>query len=232
MTRRETVLVVEDAESIRRGIVDALKFAGYRTQEAADGEQGLNLGLSAGVDAILLDLMLPYRNGFEILDRIRKARPTLPIIILTAKGAEEDKVRGLKSGADDYVVKPFSATELLARVEAVLRRSPARPTPVSQFDLAGRKVDIGRREVVLPDGTRRELSELEGRILSYLTSNSGRAVGRDELLRSVWGINAAGVTTRTVDMHIARLREKLSDDGKKPEIILTVRSKGYMIGTT
>ena len=109
MARRETVLVVEDAESIRRGIVDALKFAGYGTREAADGEQGLKLGLRAGVDLILLDLMLPYRNGFDILEKVRNARPMLPIIILTAKGAEEDKVRGLKSGADDYVVKPINA---------------------------------------------------------------------------------------------------------------------------
>ncbi len=229
MTRRETVLVIEDEVSIRRGIVDALKFAGYGTQEAADGDRGLEIGLSAGVNLILLDLMLPRRDGFDILEQVRKARPTLPIIILTAKGAEEDKVRGLKSGADDYVVKPFSATELLARVEAVLRRSPARPNPRSKLNLAGRKIDLNRRELLLPDGDRRELSDLEANILSYLAANSGRAVSREELLASVWGIDAAGVNTRTVDMHVARLREKLSDDGKEPKIILTVRSKGYMI---
>ncbi len=224
-----TVLVVEDDRAIRRGVVDALKFAGYQTHEAGDGEAGLQGALAGGIDLVLLDVVMPKRDGFAVLDLLRQARPALPVILLTAKGAEEDRVRGLKAGADDYVVKPFSARELLARVEAVLRRSPDRPNLVGTLTLGPRTVDFARREVRFADGTRAELSERESEILHYLAANPGRAISRDELLARVWGLDPRGLQTRTVDMHIARLRERLRDALEHPEVIVTVRSKGYML---
>jgi DNA-binding response OmpR family regulator len=138
-------------------------------------------------------------------------------------------VHGLRTGADDYVVKPFSAKELLARVEAVLRRSAERPTDVRALSVAGRDIDLERREIVLSDGRRRLMSEKEAELLGYLARSPGRAVARDELLRTVWGIDPRGVSTRTVDMHVARLREKLDDDPVNAEVIVTVRAKGYML---
>jgi DNA-binding response OmpR family regulator len=172
--------------------------------------------------------MLPGMNGFEVLKEARKARPRLPVIILTARGAEDDRVRGLKGGADDYVVKPFSAKELLARVEAVLRRSAERPNPLGAFELGGARVDFERREIALPDGTRQELTDKEGALLSYLAESRGRAVSRKEILERVWGIDATGLDTRAVDMLVARIRAKLGPGGE--EAILTVRGTGYMIG--
>jgi two-component system alkaline phosphatase synthesis response regulator PhoP len=222
-----TVLVVEDDAAIRRGIVDALKYAGYRTFEAADGDSGLSAAIGADIDLVLLDILLPRRDGFAILDELRKARPALAVIVLTARGTEEDRVRGLKTGADDYVVKPFSASELLARVEAVLRRSAERPRSAGCVSVAGRTIDFERREVRFADGGSSELSEREAGILRYLAQNPGRAVTRAELLARVWGFDPRGLHTRTVDMHIARLREQLRDDPSAPRIILTVRSLGY-----
>jgi DNA-binding response OmpR family regulator len=151
----------------------------------------------------------------------------MPVTVLTARGDEADRVRGLHVGADDYVVKPFSVKELLARVEAVLRRSPERPTDVSEIAIPGGRVDLARREVRFDDGGRDELSEREAELLRYLASNHTRAVSRDELLAHVWQIAPQGVTTRTIDMHVARLREKLRDDPARPAILLTVRGKGY-----
>jgi DNA-binding response OmpR family regulator len=224
-----TLLVVEDDAAIRRGLVDALRFAGYGVIEAADGAAGLDLALGGAPDLVLLDVLLPKLDGTEVLVRLRAARPTLPVILVTAKGAEGDRVEGLRRGADDYVVKPFSAKELLARVEAVLRRSSARPTDVAALDVAGRRVDLERREVVVDGGAPRQLSEKETEILRYLARNPGRAVSRDELLRNVWGLDPRGVETRTVDMHVARLRDKLGDDAERPSVVVTVRGKGYML---
>jgi two-component system, OmpR family, alkaline phosphatase synthesis response regulator PhoP len=138
-------------------------------------------------------------------------------------------VRGLRDGADDYVVKPFSASELLARVEAVLRRSPERPRNVPRTTIAGRTIDLERREVVFEDGGRESLSEREGDVLAYLISNRGRAIAREELLSRVWGLDPRGVHTRTVDMTVARLRELLRDSPTDPAVIVTVRAKGYML---
>ena len=228
MTKR-TVLVVEDDPAIRRGLVDALDFAGYQPIACASGKEGLETALSADLDLAILDVVLPEVSGFEILQEVRRCRPTLPIILVTAKGAESDRVFGLREGADDYVVKPFSAVELLARVEAVLRRSAERPLDVGVVALEGRSVDFARREVTLAGGTVRQLSERETEILRYLVCSPGRAIARNELLQRVWGLDPAGVRTRTVDMHIARLREKLDDDPNDPQVIVTVRGKGYML---
>jgi DNA-binding response OmpR family regulator len=159
-------------------------------------------------------------------------RPTLPVIILTARGGEDDRVRGLRMGADDYVVKPFSARELLARVEAVLRRSVDRPQELQVARLGRGKIDFSRREVSWPNSARVELSETESLLLSFLAANPGRAVSREELLTRLWGIGPKEVETRTIDMHIARLRQKLRDpdDEQGPEAIVTVRAVGYMAG--
>ncbi len=223
------VLVVEDDGAIRRGLVDALTFTGYAALEAADGKSGLDLALGSDVDLLLLDILMPKLDGFGVLREVRKAKPTLPVIILTAKGEEEDRVRGLRGGADDYVVKPFSVKELLARVEAVLRRSAERPVGVKNLRLAGRTIDLERREVTLAGGERVPLSEREAGLLSYLAANPGRAVSRDELLERVWGLDPRGVQTRTVDMAVARVREALGDDSQNPKVIVTVRAKGYML---
>ena len=226
---RGSVLVVEDDPAIRRGLVDALSFAGYSVTESPDGSDAVQLALELPIDLVLLDVMLPGLDGFTILEQLRQSKPTLPVIMVTARGAEDDRIHGLKVGADDYVVKPFSAKELLARVEAVMRRSPERPSDVRSLRANGLTIDLQRQEIVLADGTRRELSERETSILSYLASSRQRAIDRGELLQHVWGLNPRGIQTRTVDMHIARLREKLTDGtGNKP-IIVTVRSKGYML---
>ncbi len=227
-TAKTRILTIEDDPAIRRGIVDALRFAGYATLEAAHGEQGLELALAAQLDLVLLDLVLPGRDGLEILREVRRLRPTLPVIILTARGEEADRVRGLRDGADDYVVKPFSVKELLARVEAVLRRSPERPGDVGLIPIPGGTIDLERREVRFDDGGREELSEREVELLRYLAANAGRAIAREELLANVWRISPRGITTRTIDMHVARLREKLRDDPEAPAVLLTVRGKGYM----
>src|SRR5213593_3103098 len=156
-TRR--ILVVEDDSAIRRGIVDALKFSGYEVLQAANGNDGMAQGLRATIDLLMLDLILPGPSGFEILKAVRAARPTLPIIILSARGEEADRVRGLRLGADDYVVKPFSVRELLARVEAVLRRSPERPNVVHKIPVHGGTADLERCEIRFHNGRRSELSE-------------------------------------------------------------------------
>jgi len=225
-----TVLVIEDDDAIRAGVVDALTFAGYTPLEAATGDDGLALAREADCHAVLLDLILPGADGLEILRVIRRERPTLPVIILTARGAEDDRVQGLRLGADDYVVKPFSVKELLARLQAVLRRSPERPDDLARVAVPGGEADLLRREVRFDDGTRTDLSEREAALLKYLAANRGRAISRDEILTRVWRLDPRGLATRTIDMHVARLREKLRDDPAEPAVVLTVRGKGYMFG--
>lgn len=228
---QQTVLTIEDDAPIRRGVVDALTYAGYTVLEAGDGHEGRQMALRREFDLLLLDMVLPGVLGLDILREVRNVRPTLPVIILSARGEENDRVNGLRLGADDYVVKPFSVSELLARVGAVLRRSPSRPTDVAELNVDGGCVDFARREVRFADGERAELSEREEQLLRYLAKHAGRAIAREELLENVWQIDARGVSTRTVDMHVARLREKLRDDPVEPKVLLTVRGKGYMLAT-
>jgi DNA-binding response OmpR family regulator len=226
------IVVVEDEQAIRRGVADALRASGYEVAEAGDGDKGLVESARPGVDLVLLDLLLPRRDGLEVLKELRRLRSTLPVILLTARGTEDDRVRGLKMGADDYVVKPFSARELLARVEAVLRRSLGRPAEVRGARLGRAVIDLERREICWSSKERGELSETESAILSFLVAHRKRAVSREELLTRVWGIEPQGLETRTIDMHIARLRTKLRDPSGReaPEAILTVRAHGYMAG--
>jgi DNA-binding response OmpR family regulator len=224
---RPRVLVVEDDRAIREGIADALTFAGHTAVQAERGDVGLDKALHGGCDLVILDIVLPGADGLTVLREIRKARPTLPVILLTARGEEADRVRGLSSGADDYVVKPFSIRELLARVDAVLRRSPERPSDVAEVTIPGGVVDLEKREIRFTDGKRVELAEREAELLRYLVVNPDRIVSRDELLSRVWGLNPRAVETRTIDMHVARLREKLRDDAGKPRLLLSLRGKGY-----
>ena len=182
------IVVVEDEPAIRRGVVDALRLTGYDVTEAADGAAGLIEASAGGIDLVLLDLLLPKRDGMEVLAELRRTFPTRPVIILTARGSEEDRVRGLKMGADDYVVKPFSARELLARVEAVLRRTTKKPAEITRIELSRGLVDLQRREIRWSESERVDLSESEVALLKYLVTNRDRAVSREELLGRVWGI--------------------------------------------
>jgi DNA-binding response OmpR family regulator len=226
------IVVVEDEPAIRRGVVDALRLTGYDVSEACDGAAGLREAASGGIDLVLLDLLLPKKDGLEVLAELRRVCPARPVIILTARGGEEDRVRGLKMGADDYVVKPFSARELLARVEAVLRRTLKPVTEVWTVGIGRGTIDLRRREVRWSEDERCDLSETETALLKYLVANRDRAVSREELLGRVWGIGTAGLETRAVDMHIARLRAKLKDPSgeEHPEALVTVRAHGYMAG--
>ncbi len=227
MPKRQ-ILIVEDDAAIRQGIADALAYEGAEAIEASDGEDGLAKALRFTYDLLLLDLTLPARDGLELLEAVRDARPTVPVIILTARGAEDDRVKGLKLGADDYVVKPFSVKELLARVQAVLRRSPDRPADVSDVAFAGGVADLAQGGIRYDDGGRADLSEREAELLRYLARHPGRVVSREEILARVWRIDGAHVETRTIDMHVARLREKLRDPAGDPQLIRTVRGRGYL----
>ena len=226
MTAR-VILVIEDDLSIRRGMVAALRHAAYEVREAGDGVAGAELALAGDLDLVLLDLVLPRRDGLEVLRRIRSEDPALPVIVVTARGAEEERVRGLEMGADDYVVKPFSARELLARVEAVLRRSPGRPQPVRHLLARDRRGRSRPLRDAARGGGREELSKLEADVLRYLAKSGDRLVSRDELLARVWQQKPHLIATRSVDMTIARLRKKLG--GR--EVLVTVRGKGYRLSS-
>lgn len=227
MKSEPVILVVEDDAAVRQGVVDALGFAGYEVISAADGREGMEKALRASYQLLLLDLVLPHHSGFEVLEALRKERPGQPVIILSARGEEADRVKGLTMGADDYVVKPFSVRELLARVDAVLRRSSERVVGESVFRYDGGEVDFSRRQILHENGAKKELSEREGDLLRYLIANRGRAVAREELLQQVWRIDPKNIETRTIDMHVAHLREKLGERGA--DVLMTVRGKGYMV---
>jgi len=223
------VLVVEDEEAIRTGLIDVLVFHGYEADSAATGPEGLKKALTGKFDLILLDIMLPGMDGYEICDRIRTEDRDQPIIMLTAKTSDEEIVQGLKLGADDYVPKPFSVQQLVLRIEAVLRRSQ-----VGQ-ELA-RTLKLGEVEIDTQNLTGRKandefaLTKREIEVLSYLAQNADRPVSREELLSKVWGYaRSLGIETRTVDIHIAKLRRKIEADPKSPEKLITVRGAGYRL---
>ena len=229
MNDKLKVLVVEDEPAIRTGVMDLLVFHGYEVESAPDGREGLELALSGRFDLVLLDVMMPSMNGFEVCDRIRKVDRTQPIIMLTAKVSEEDIVQGLRLGADDYVAKPFSVTELVARVEAVLRRARPDVESASHIELGRLTIDTanlsGQRDDEEIAFTRREIE-----ILQYLYAHSERPVPRAELLSEVWGYaRHLDIETRTVDIHIAKLRRKVEADPKQPVYLVTVRGAGYRL---
>ncbi len=223
------ILVIEDDPAVRRGIVDVLEYAGYQTLEAADGHAGMETALKANYRLLLLDLVMPGPSGFEILQALKKKRPGQAVIILSARGEENDRVRGLVGGADDYVVKPFSMKELLARVDAVLRRTCERAAPADERPVPGGKADFRRQVIEFHDGRSEELSEKEAQLLRYLIDTCGRLVTREEILRNVWGLDPDRTETRTIDMHVMHLRAKLGD--KDQRTLTTVRGKGYQFLT-
>lgn len=223
-----TILVAEDDDAVRQGVVDALTLSGYQVIAAKDGHEAMKCALERKYQLLLLDLVMPHHSGFEVLEALKEKRPGQPVIILSARGEEADRVKGLTLGADDYVVKPFSLRELLARVDAVLRRSTERAVSSEKYTYAHGVVDFSRREVHLnADGSCNELSERECSLMAYLVANVGRAISREEILRRVWELDPKGVETRTIDMHIAHLRNKLAD--KDQSVVQTVRGQGYRI---
>lgn len=222
-----TILVVEDDAAVRQGVIDALEHEGYDVISAADGTSGAELALRANYRLLLLDLVLPGRDGFSILEELKKARTGQPVIILSARGEENDRVRGLELGADDYVMKPFSVRELLARVEAVLRRTCERSAAEDRRKVPGGEVDFGAGRLEFGDGESEELSKREAGLLRYLLDAGGRVVSRDEILTHVWGLDPARTETRTLDMHVMHLRTKLRD--RQQDFLMTVRGKGWKV---
>lgn len=217
------ILVVEDDLSILTGLSMNLKFEGYEVLQAQDGRTGLKRALDDAPDLLVLDLMLPEVNGYEVIKELRRRGSDLPVVMLSAKGLEADKVLGLTLGADDYVAKPFGLNELLARIRAVLRRRYRVGEEVVAFgdvsvDLARRKVERAGRPV--------ELTAQEFRLLAYLITNVGRTLSREELLSGAWGFDYEG-TARTVDNFIRQLRQKCEPDPDQPRFFLTVRGVGY-----
>jgi two-component system response regulator RegX3 len=230
MPRKIRILIIEDELAIRTGLIDVFVFHGYDVDYAADGQQGLAMALSGGFDLILLDIMLPGLNGFEVCNRIRAADRDLPIIMLTAKSGDEDIIQGLSLGADDYVAKPFSVAQLVLRVQAVLRRSRIAIEIQNHIRLRD-GTDVDCRNLCACRGnktlsfTRREME-----ILQYLNARSTRPVSRDELLTEVWGYaKNLDLETRTVDIHIAKLRRKIEADPAHPRHLVTVRGAGYRL---
>ena len=230
MSTKARLLIVEDEDAIRAGLEDVFVYHGYAVESVADGAEGLGKALTGKFDLLLLDVMLPSMNGFEICDRVRAEDREQPIIMLTAKTSDEDIVQGLKLGADDYVAKPFSVAELVLRVEAVLRRSGVGASEPGELTLGeALHVDLlnlcGTRGGVELAFTRRETE-----ILKYLASNAGRPVPRHELLHKVWGYaRNADIETRTVDIHVAKLRRKIEPDPAQPRFLVTVRGAGYRL---
>jgi DNA-binding response OmpR family regulator len=218
------ILIVDDEPEMVRGLEDNLRFEGYQTVSARDGRHGLALALSEAPDLILLDLMMPGLSGWDVCRELRRRGVDIPIIMLTARGAEPERVKGLELGADDYVSKPFSLRELLARIRAVLRRpGPRRKFEEFGFDdvriqLRGRRVFKAGREIQL---TRKEFD-----LLRYLVEHRGEIITRDRLLDEVWGYDQFP-TTRTVDTHVLRLRQKFEPDPEQPRFIVTVHGQGY-----
>jgi two-component system response regulator RegX3 len=230
--RQLPILVVEDEEAIRKGLCDVLAFHGYAPRGAERGDDGLDLALREPFALLILDVMLPGVNGFDICEQVRQASPQLPILMLTARGAEEDVLRGFRCGSDDYVTKPFSVQELMARIEALLRRSGALPVAEPEpepFAFGGWEIDPVERAARRGDD-RLELTRRETDILALLAQDARRIVSRRRLLHEVWGYaNADKIETRTVDMHIAKLRKKLGAGagGGRELLIETVRGEGY-----
>ena len=230
MTRKFRLLIIEDEPAIRGGLIDVFIYHGYEVESAAQGDAGAQLALSGRFDLILLDVMLPGRNGFDILADIRAADRSQAVIMLTARSNDEDIVQGLALGADDYVAKPFSIAQLVLRVQAVLRRvhppaeTPERIRLSPQFE-----IDVPRLCGLGPQGeiafTRREME-----VLQYLAQHAERPVTREELLHKVWGYaRHLQIETRTVDIHIAKIRRKIEPDPREPRFLITVRSGGYCL---
>ncbi len=222
------ILIVEDEPSMRMGLSDNLEFEGYDVDSAEDGSVGLTKIRSGRYDLILLDVMMPKMSGFDVCKTIRKEGNNTPVIFLTAKGEEIDKVLGLELGADDYITKPFSLREMLARVKAVLRRKPETEAEnLSDITIGNLTINFETYNAI-SNGEKVQLSHKEFEILKYLWNNKNKTVSRDSLLNDIWGYESSP-TTRTVDNFILKLRQKIEKDSNHPEIILTVHGIGYKL---
>ncbi|HEY6252776.1 MAG TPA: response regulator transcription factor [Candidatus Angelobacter sp.] len=219
------ILIVEDEPNMVAGLRDNFEFEGYQVVSAADGSEGLERALSDSPDLVLLDVMMPKMSGLEVCKQLKAKRPSMPIIMLTARGQEVDKVVGLELGADDYVTKPFSIRELMARVKAVLRRSHTLPKEEDRYSFGDAEVDLKRCRVTR-SGKEIEFSATEFELLKYFVVHSGEILSRDRLLEDVWGYDRYP-TTRTVDAHLVRLRQKLEPNPEQPRFFLTVHGTGY-----
>lgn len=222
----ERILVVEDEEALLMTLSDRLASEGYKVDCARDGEEGLNRASSGDYDLITLDLMLPKKSGFDVCRDLRQRGITTPVLMLTARGQTVDKVVGLKLGADDYLTKPFESIELLARIEALLRRSHAsQPTSNAIHGFGQIRVDL-RGTQVTRNGKLVNLSAREFQLLKYFVEHQNATVSREDILRDVWGYSTE-TFTRTVDVHVASLRQKIEKSPKSPQMILTVAGLGY-----
>jgi DNA-binding response OmpR family regulator len=219
------ILVVEDEPNMVAGLRDNFEFEGYQVITARDGVEGLQKALDESPDLVVLDVMMPRMSGLEVCKQLRAKRGSIPIIMLTARGQEVDKVVGLELGADDYVTKPFSIRELLARVKAVLRRTAVVPKDQDRRSFGEVEVDL-RKCRVLKSGKPIDISSKEFELLKYFILHSGETLSRDRLLEDVWGYDNYP-TTRTVDTHLVRLRQKLEPDPEQPQFFLTVHGTGY-----
>ena len=224
----ERILLVEDEEGVRITLEDRLASENYQVETASDGEEGLQIASSRLFDLIILDIMLPGKSGFDVCRDLRQKGVETPILMLTARGELTDKVVGLKLGADDYLTKPFETLELLARVEALIRRSKTgfkKEQNDQSYESGNLRIDFRSAEVY-HKGKRVDMSAKEYQLLKYFVENSGKVVSRDELLNQVWGYDALP-STRTVDVHVAWLRQKLEEKPNIPNLILTVHGIGY-----
>jgi two-component system alkaline phosphatase synthesis response regulator PhoP len=219
------LLLVEDEPGLVLTLTDRLTREGYAVETSADGESALERATTDAFDLVLLDVMLPRLNGFDVLRDLRRRGIDTPVIMLTARGQVVDKVVGLKLGADDYVTKPFEMAELLARIEAKLRRAPAAPHPADGHQFGDVRVDFRRAEVTR-NGEPLGLSAREFQLLRYFVEHRGATLTREELLNEVWGYHAMP-STRTVDVHVAWLRQKIEPNPRHPQFILTVHGLGY-----
>ena len=224
----QTVLLVEDDPSLALGLVDTLEFEGFRVLHATHGEDAVRLAEAEGPDCILLDVMLPDINGYQVCERVRRTNAHVPILMLTARSQEVDKIRGLDVGADDYVTKPFGVGELVARIRALLRRASRAPAASEPFTIGDRSIDPARQMLTYTDGSEEQLGFYEVELLKLLHIRRGEPVSRDEILDKVWGVDA-NPTNRTVDNFIVKLRKKLEPVPNEPKYILTVYGVGYKL---
>lgn len=220
----ENILLVEDQDALRTTLSDRLRGEGYVVDTAKDGQEGLEKVNSSPFDLLILDVMLPYRSGFDLCRDIRQAGLATPILFLTARNEIVDKVVGFKLGGDDYLTKPFESAELIVRIEALLRRAPVQ-TGRGVHQIGHLRVDFARKEVSR-DSKPVHLSGREFQLLRYFIERTGKTISRAELLRAVWGYDASAYT-RTVDVHVFSLRQKLEEDPSHPELIITVAGVGY-----
>jgi len=230
MTEKADILVIEDDPALLRGLMDVLVFNGYGVRGAADGRDGLQAALERPADLVLLDLMLPGLDGLAVCRALRARRPNQPVIMITARGSEDDIVAGFKAGADDYIPKPFSLRELMVRVEALLRRA-GKPTAGQNVQLGGIRFDA-QQLTAEACGRTVEITRREMDLVAYFHRHAGRIVTRGELLTEVWHYADAAIETRTVDIHMLKLRRKIAELSGEERLIATVRGEGYRLDAT